>query len=282
MFRIGEFSRLSQVSIKTLRYYDEIDLFKPSEVDRFTAYRAYSAGQLPRLNRILVLKDLGFSLEQIRQVLDGDLHAAELRGMLRLKQAEVQQQLAEETARLQRIEARIIQIEREGMIMSEYEVIVKEAPAQAIISIREVIPDYGAVGRLYEELGAALQKLHLSPSGPAISIYYDGDYRERDVDVEAAFPLNGLSTMPAGVSRARIYELPGMPVIASVIHRGPNEKVGEAYSVLMKWLEQNGYDICGPSREIYLHHEHANTQANVVEVQFPIKRRANGEETNKA
>jgi DNA-binding transcriptional MerR regulator len=112
MFKIGEFSRISQVSAKTLRYYDEIGLLTPARVDRFTGYRYYSADQLPRLNRILALKDLGLSLEQIAALLDDDLPPAEIRGMLRLKRVEIQQHLEEEQARLARVEARLKQIEQ--------------------------------------------------------------------------------------------------------------------------------------------------------------------------
>src|SRR5215469_14376688 len=96
VIRIGDFSRLSRVSIKTLRYYDEVGLFKPIDVDRFTGYRYYSASQLPRLNRILALRDLGLSLEQIAQVLDEGVSPEQLRGMLRLKRAELQQHIAGE------------------------------------------------------------------------------------------------------------------------------------------------------------------------------------------
>ncbi|HEY4723320.1 MAG TPA: helix-turn-helix domain-containing protein, partial [Anaerolineae bacterium] len=91
MFKIGDFSKLSQVSVKTLRYYDEIGLLRPGEIDRFTGYRYYSADQLHRLNRILALKDLGLTLEQIDQLLNGDLSAADIRGMLKLKRAEIEQ-----------------------------------------------------------------------------------------------------------------------------------------------------------------------------------------------
>src|SRR5512136_826454 len=114
MLKIGDLSKLSRVSVKTLRYYDEIGLLKPAQVDRFTGYRFYSFDQLPRLNRILALKDLGFTLEQIRQVLDGDLSADELRGMLRLRQAQLQQQMEEAREKLAHVEIRLRQIEREG------------------------------------------------------------------------------------------------------------------------------------------------------------------------
>ncbi len=100
MFKIGDFSKLSQVSVKALRYYDELGLLKPVEVDRFTGYRYYSADQLPRLNRILALKDLGLTLDEIGALLDDELPAAQIRGMLRLKQVEARERVEEERARL--------------------------------------------------------------------------------------------------------------------------------------------------------------------------------------
>ncbi len=124
MFKIGEFSKLSRVTVKTLRYYDEIGLLKPAEVDRFTSYRYYSVSQLPRLNRILALKDLGLSLDQIGQLLKDDLSPEQIRGMLRLKQAEIRQQVQEEQARLARVEQRLRYIEQEDK-MPNYDVVIK-------------------------------------------------------------------------------------------------------------------------------------------------------------
>ena len=86
MLKIGDFSKLSLVSVKALRYYDELGLLKPVQVDEFTGYRYYSTSQLTRLNRILALKDLGLALEQIAQLLDQDLTPDQVRGMLKLKQ----------------------------------------------------------------------------------------------------------------------------------------------------------------------------------------------------
>ena len=96
MFRIGDFSKFSRVSIKMLRHYDEIGLLKPVHVDPFTSYRYYSVDQLPRLNRIIALKDLGFTLEQITRLLDEGLSAEQIKGMLKLKRAEIEQQLQAE------------------------------------------------------------------------------------------------------------------------------------------------------------------------------------------
>jgi DNA-binding transcriptional MerR regulator len=99
MFKIGDFSKLSRVSVITLRYYDELGLLKPAQVDRFTGYRYYSLDQLPRLNHILALKDLGFSLEETARLLNDMLSPAQMRELLRAKQAEIQQRVAEEQAR---------------------------------------------------------------------------------------------------------------------------------------------------------------------------------------
>ncbi len=96
MIRIGDFSKLSRVSIKALRFYDEMGLLKPISVDRFSGYRFYEYNQLPRLHRILALKDLGFSLEEIGHLLAGDLSAEQMRGMLKLRQAEIRQKVREE------------------------------------------------------------------------------------------------------------------------------------------------------------------------------------------
>ncbi len=138
MIKIGDFSKLSQVSIKALRYYDEMELLKPISVDRFTSYRYYSVSQLPRLNRILALKDLGLSLEQIGQVLNQGISPEQLRGMLRLKHAELQQDITEEQARLARVEARLNHIAMEG-VMPNYEVVLKQVEPQLVAEVRGTV-----------------------------------------------------------------------------------------------------------------------------------------------
>jgi DNA-binding transcriptional MerR regulator len=139
MIKIGDFAHLSQVSVVTLRYYDEMDLLKPVKVDDFTGYRYYSAEQLSRLNRILALKDLGFSLEQIKLMFADGLSIEQLRSMFTLQRREVKKRLAEEQERLLRIEARLRQIELEDK-MPNYDVVIKTVPAMLIASRRVTIP----------------------------------------------------------------------------------------------------------------------------------------------
>ena len=135
MFRIGEFSQIARVSGRLLRYYDSIGLLRPQRIDPETGYRYYSAGQLERLNRILALKELGLSLDQVARMLDDKISAAEIRGMLALKKAELERSLAEEAARLRHIESRLTQIEQQGSL-GDYDVVVKSSPATPVLSTR--------------------------------------------------------------------------------------------------------------------------------------------------
>src|SRR5688572_21821780 len=135
MFRIGDFSRIARVSARQLRFYEEIGLFRPAHADAQTGYRSYKASQLAELNRILVLKELGFSLEQIREVLGAGVGPAELRGMLLARRNEVVQRLEEESQRLRHIETRIAQIESQGALTAE-DVIVRAEPARRFLSLR--------------------------------------------------------------------------------------------------------------------------------------------------
>ena len=116
MFRIGEFSKIAQTPISVLRYYDRIGLFQPAHTDQFTSYRYYSADQLPDLNRILALKEIGLTLDQIRRMVLDDVSAEEIRGMLALRKAQVEQAVQDEIQRLRVIEARLKQIDAQGVL----------------------------------------------------------------------------------------------------------------------------------------------------------------------
>jgi DNA-binding transcriptional MerR regulator len=152
MLKIGDFSALSQVSIKTLRYYDETGLLRPAHIDPENGYRYYLASQLSQLHRILALKDFGFSLEQIAEALKAGITAEQMRGMLLLRQAEQRKRVEEESDRLSRLNTRIQLIEQEGRMA--YDVVLKSVPKQWIASVRETIPAYNTVGSLYGKVSA--------------------------------------------------------------------------------------------------------------------------------
>jgi effector-binding domain-containing protein len=257
------------VTVKTLRYYDKIGLLKPAEVDRFTGYRYYSASQLPRLHRILALKDLGLSLEQIGDLLEGDLSSDQIRGILRMKQAEIQQQVAEEQARLARVEQRLKRIELEETMPTQ-EVIIKKVPAQAVASVRDNVTIEG-LQQLFGELFGYLGQRGLGPAGPPIGIYYDEEFREGPIDAEIAAPIAG--SVPEG-DRIKMRELPAIDQAACIIHEGGYENVGGTYSQLLQWIEANDYRIAGPVREVYLQGAETGRDPStyVTEIQFPVEK----------
>jgi effector-binding domain-containing protein len=270
VFKIGEFSRLVQMPVKTLRYYDEIGLLRPAQVDESTGYRYYSADQLPRLNRILALRDLGFSLEQIARLVNEELSPAELRGMLRLREIELAEQAQEAQACLSRVKRQLCEIEKEGAMPSQ-EVVLKKVSATKVAAVREVIPTYAEVGELYREIFDHLGRNRVKPAGPSLAIYYDQEYRERDVDVEAAVPVSG--PLPEG-ERVKVRELPAHEA-ASIVHQGSYEAIGGAYKQLMSWIEANGYRIVGPCREVHLQgpeDPRRSPTEYVTEVQFPVEK----------
>lgn len=268
MLKIGDFSRLSRVSVKALRYYDEIGLLKPVEVDRFTGYRYYSADQLPRLNRIVVLKDLGLSLVEVSQLLDDSLTADQIAAMLRVRQAEVEQRLQEGRKQLAGLEEWLKTVEKE-VKMPAYEVAIKKVDRLKVVSIRDVIPAYDDIGRLYGELFGYLGSQGMGPAGPPLAICHDDEYREKDVDMEAAVPVAG--KVP-GNERVKFRELPAAQM-ASVTHIGGYDSISQAYNAIMAWIDQNGYRITDHDRETYLVGPgQAEPASYVTEVQLPVEK----------
>jgi effector-binding domain-containing protein len=270
---IGEFSRLTQIPSKTLRYYDDIGLFKPARIDPFTQYRYYSVEQLPRMYRLLALKGLGLSLEQIVRLLDEDLPTEQIRGMLRLKQAELQGQIEAERSRLAYVEAKLRQLEAEGK-MSEYEVIIKEVEPVRVASITEAVPGREqigpALGRLFGALMGHLNAHGAAIAGPAAAIYHDMEYHDTDVLIEAALPVAG--SLPE-TETVKIKTLPA-GTMASLIHKGPFETLEPAYDAMFRWVDANGYQIVAPTRELTLQYDpNGDPNDYITELQFPVAKR---------
>jgi DNA-binding transcriptional MerR regulator len=271
MIKIGDFARLSQVSVVTLRYYDEMDLLKPVKVDHFTGYRYYSADQLPRLNRILALKDLGFSLEQIKLMLVDSLSLEQLRGMLEKQRSEVEQRLSGEQARLVRIEARLRQIELEDK-MPNYDIVLKTVPSLLVAARRitiptnDQVPDY--LGQAYTEINDYIRKQGLKDNGPCFALWHSPADVYENEDAEAVVPID--RPLP-GTERVKVYELPSTQV-AAVIHQGDFEEFTQGHAALLEWIDASGYKIVGPYREIYIKHEKGSLSDTTTEIQFPVEK----------
>ncbi len=281
MLKIGEFSKLAEVSVKTLRYYDDLGLLRPNWVDRYTGYRYYTLQQLPRLNRILALKDLGFPLDQIARLLREDLPPGELQRLMRLRKAELEQQVEMEQARLARVAARLHQIELEGRA-PRYEVLVKRVAPRWVAGIRDAVTDHGEIAALFAELRSALRGRGQSPdsAAPCLAIYYDREYLDRGADVEAAIPLE--RPVREG-GRMVVHELPGNDAVACTVHQGSYAGLAGAYGALITWTQANSYRAGGPNREIYLQGFNADPDpvGSVTELQLPLEPAANLSEGRK-
>lgn len=185
MFGIGDFARHGRVSVRMLRHYDAIGLLRPDRVDPASGYRHYAAGQLARLNRIIALKDLGFTLEQVRSILDEEVSAEQLRGMLRLRRAELAAAMAADAARLAGVEARLRTIESEGR-MSTDDVVIKKVPAVRLAELTATAAGFEpaqigpVIQPLYGELCRRLDAAGVRPVGSGIAYYEDAPEGGRD------------------------------------------------------------------------------------------------------
>lgn len=267
MIKIGDFARLGQVSVVTLRHYDDLGLLKPIRVDNFTGYRYYAVTQLADLNHILALKDLGFSLDQIQQVLSG-LTTDQLHGMLKMKQVEVQQQLVDEQARLSRIRNRLKQIEMEDT-MPAYEVVLKTVPAQLIASRKVTIPTNDQVpvylDEAYGEVYSHIRTQGAKDAGACFAVWHQPAAILANEVAEAAVPVD--HAVPSS-ERVKVYELPQVQV-ASAVHFGNFDNFVQLHAVLLDWIESNNYQVIGPYREIYAKHNEDMSSAE-TEVQYPV------------
>lgn len=266
--KIGEFSRLAQVSVRMLRHYDKRLLLRPVHVDDDSGYRYYAPEQLSELNRLLALKDLGFSLEEVGQLMRGGLSPEQVVGMLKLRHSELRRQLDEGQGRLRGVEARLAEMDRQGTIASPYEIVLKRVEPTRAASIRATLPTYADGTALWSEMTPFLRRSGLSVGVGYIYIYHDSDYRETKIDTQLAVPV------PKGVGgegRITVSSLPGLECAATTVHRGDLSEVYGAYTALGNWIGANGYRICGPNRMVALHRD-GPPQKYVTEVLWPVRR----------
>jgi DNA-binding transcriptional MerR regulator len=276
VFRIGEFSQIARVSGRLLRYYDSIGLLRPQRIDPETGYRYYSAGQLERLNRILALKDLGLSLDQVARMLDDKISAAEIRGMLALKKAELERSLAEEAARLRHIESRLTQIEQQGSL-GDYDVVVKSSPATPVLSTRAVYLSFDEVIAALRDIAQAVRTQVATAARENMVVIAHCDFDDENLDLEIGVTLNRAVNkpvrLPSGAQLA-LAELPASATLATIVRTGPLYQSHLAFGRLGVWMEANSYEIAGPCREIFLDMPFQAPGDPAVEIQFPVTKAA--------
>ena len=268
MLTIGEFARLGGVSVRTVRYYDQIGLLPAAHVDAATGYRYFSAASLARLHRVIALKELGLSLHQISDLVD-DLSSQKLLGMLAMKRLELEAQAAEAAAQLGRVERRLRYIEMEDQVLDD--VVVKDIPAMRVVAIAcppAPATDFDAAiapaTDAFISLFAAFEAAGAEINPPGIMFYEEAD---GVLTAFAALPSAGVEVTGDGV---RTVELPAIKAATYVQHgRVAHDVVGPIYGALHEWAEKQGYAPKGWGRDLLI--DVADLDNGVVELQLPLR-----------
>jgi DNA-binding transcriptional MerR regulator/predicted transcriptional regulator YdeE len=270
MLTIGAFARLAQVSPRMLRHYDDIGLLSPDRVEPATGYRYYAVRQLARLHRLVALRDLGFTLEQIGPFLDEELTVDELRGMLRMRRAQIEDTVEEEQARLRRVEAHLRALEGTNT-MHVQDIVLKDTHPMRIAAAIATVVGYGnevmdpVFARLKPQVLAELDRAAVRP-GICVA-HYEAYADDGAVVVHIGFEIGDQEL--ADTEHVRTVELP-VTRVAAVTHHGSMKDFEPTYVGLVRWIEDSGLRMTGPSRELY-HEWHAgDLTRNVTELQMPI------------
>lgn len=274
MFLSGEFSKISRVSKRLLHYYDDIGLFKPAHIDEENGYRYYSAKQLPDLNRILALKDLGLTLEQVKKMLDTELSDDEIHGMLLLKKAETEQSLFVEMQRLKRIEARL---EQNRTADNEPDIVIKSIPAQPFLSTRTVFSTEAELFQLIDQM------THLIPAaissavlGPMAGVFWEESFSTSNKDIEIGFFLKKSIEKAIRLNDEHLLScqtLPAIKMMATSVQAASQDLDFIGLGNVGRWIESNGYKMAGPYREIIFDANQLSEMENAtIEIQMPVEK----------
>lgn len=272
MLKIGDFSKLSRISIRMLRHYDEIGLLMPRSTDDFTGYRYYSEDQLPAAARIAALRDMGFGLTVIGEILKSYDDPQALAKFLAVKQAELQTQ-AEETGRRQLLlETAITRLRKDETIM-KYDVNLKIMPERYVASLRKIILAYNQEGLLWNTMMAETMGANLKIAEPcySLAVFHDEGFKESDVDVEIQICVQGEYKNTENV----VFKTVPAVEIASAIYKGSYEQLTAVNQAVANWVCGNGYEFDGAMFCIY-HVSPAQTQNPdelVTEVCYPVKKK---------
>ncbi|MFU8946738.1 MerR family transcriptional regulator [Mycetocola zhadangensis] len=274
MFSIGEFASIGRVSIRMLRHYDEIGLLAPARVDPFTGYRFYDGSQFEVLARILALKDLGLTLDEVTRIVAGLVSDDALHALLADRRRALAVQLDLDRARLDRLDAKIRQIE--GVpLMSTLSTELKPLPAVVVAQASAPIPGFGpenvspVIGPLFDTLYANLVAARITPGNHALAMYEADAENDTGARAYAAFPVAEATASASGYT---VTEIAGVELAATTVHRGSMSTIGESWEALSDWVVENGYHLSGPCRELYLVSQPEPQENWVTELQQPVVR----------
>ena len=269
MFKIGDFSKLTKVSIRMLRYYDEVGLFMPAEIDNFTGYRYYSAKQISEINLIVSLRDMGFNVADIAAFMK-EKSEEKLENILKGKSEEIRNSIRTEEIRLEKINSTIKNMKKERVNMS-YNVTIKSLPSYKVISLRDTIPAYDAEGMLWARLAEYIRTKNISCNDITYATYHDEGYKEGEVDVEVVMGVDKLMRDENGFI---FKETEAVEQAASILVPGDYSNISGAYNFLANWIEENGYNMAGNPRQATIKGpwNEENIEDYLSEIQIPVKK----------
>jgi len=272
MIRIGYFSKITQISIRRLRHYDEIGLLTPSATDEATGYRLYTLDQIQTAHRIVALQDMGFGLAAIAEIMRDFQDSDKFESLLAVRLKETQEKEQVIKSQLQLIESTMKRLRKEDDSM-QYDVTLKTLPKRYVASLRAVIASYDDEGSLWEqmekELGGQIPMADTLPY--PLSIYHDEGWKDSDVDVEIQVTVKGQHEDTANVHFKTVEPIE----VASAIYKGSYDQSYQVNGAVAKWVAESGYDYAGPM--ISIMHVNPDTEPNpenwVTEVCCPIKKK---------
>lgn len=267
MLKIGEFSQLGHVSIRMLRHYDDIGLLRPKKIDQESGYRYYSVRQLEQLHTILLLKELKFSLQEIKELLSAEPMI--LKQQLLNKEQEITEEITREQLRIEAIHRKVQQIDHPV----SYDIRLCAIPSFPAICLRKVIPSFYHEGLLWQQFYDEMAKQKLSSAVQDIgnaTIFYDQEYKEQDVDIELVWRTKKLTSVSAPLESRM---MPEVPLAASIIVKGNYHQLPAVYQDFACWLDQHPeYQMIKLTRQV-CHigpDETEDSEEYLTEIQIPL------------
>lgn len=246
--KIGEFSKMMQVTVKTLRYYEQKGLLLPYEVDEWTGYRYYSIYQMQRLNIIRGLQQQGFTLEEIKELLeDGEQMPSIDQLTQKIEETEHQLQLL-----IKRRSQLLKWLDSHKQIKTMEKVNIQSLPEIIVASHREIIPNYEALGALcVNKIGPEMQRLGCKcpPPGYCFTIEHNKEYRSTDLDIEYC---EQVEEMGKDSNIIQFKHLPTVEKALCIKHIGGYERFHESFAEAFRYMEEKGYKPIGHTRICYI------------------------------
>lgn len=270
MYRIGLFSQITKTTVKTLRYYDSIGILKPSKIDKFTGYRYYTAKQIDDMYQILLYKQLGLSIKEIKELLSSKENIEHILTCKKEELSSIQIECSHKVSLINHL----LKERKEGYFM-EYKAIIKQLPSCIVYYKEMIVPDYNSYFELIPAIGEKV--LNANPGIKCITPeycfikYLENEYKEKNIHIEFNEAVDKLGN---DVDDIKFKELESVDAVC-VMHKGSYNGFNKAYAYAFKWIEENGYTLVDSPRESYIDGiwNKENEEDWLTEIQFPIEKK---------